>query len=231
MSTSRSARWGRKKRYAIASIVAIIGISFAYYNVIQTAPYKTTKEWNFDSYKNNTVPDGFSYLQTDAQPGFWIVKSDQSAPSKPNVLAKLTDNDTTFNYHLQLMPDGVESTNSETSVQIKINSGEKTQAAGLIVRFVDTKHYFVLVADATNKIFSLCRADPEKLLCLTDKQANVTADQWHTITADVSAQGFAGYFDGKLLIQRYDQHYQNGQLGLWTKNDTEAYFDDLKIKY
>jgi len=231
LSTSRSARWGRKKRYAIASIVAIIGISFAYYNVIQTAPYKTTKEWNFDSYKNNTVPDGFLSLQTDAQPGFWIVKSDQSAPSKPNVLVKLTDNDTTFAYHIQLMPDGVESTNSETSVQIKINSSEKTQAAGLIVRFVDTKHYFVLVADAANKTFSLCRADPEKLLCLTDKQANVTADQWHTITVDVSAQGFAGYFDGKLLIQRYDQHYQNGQLGLWTKKDTAAYFDDLKIKY
>ena len=230
MST-RSARWGRKKRYAIASIVAIIGISFAYYNVIQTAPYKTTKEWNFDSYKNNTVPDGFLSLQTDAQPGFWIVKSDQSAPSKPNVLVKLTDNDTTFAYHIQLMPGGDESTNSETSVQIKINSSEKAQAAGLIVRFVDTKHYFVLVADAANKTFSLCRADPEKLLCLTDKQANVTADQWHTITVDVSAQGFAGYFDGKLLIQRYDQHYQNGQLGLWTKKDTAAYFDDLKIKY
>ncbi|TLX82977.1 MAG: hypothetical protein E6L00_02340 [Thaumarchaeota archaeon] len=230
MST-RSARWGRKKRYAIALIVAIIGISFAFYNVEQNSPYKTTKEWSFDSYKNNTVPDSFSYLQTDAQPGFWIIKSDQSAPSKPNVLAKLADNDTASAYHIQLMPDGVESTNSETSVQIKINSGEKTQAAGLIVRFVDTKHYFVLVADAANKTFSLCRDDPEKFLYLTDKQANVTADQWHTITVDVSAQGFAGYFDGKLLIKRYDQHYQNGQLGLWTKKDTEAYFDNLKIKY
>ena len=230
MST-RSARWGRKKRYAIASVVAIIGISFAFYNVEQNGPYKTIKEWNFDSYKDNTVPDGFSYYQTDVQPGLWIIKSDLSAPSKPNLLTKLADNDTIFAYHIQLMPDGVESTNSETSVQIKINSSEKTQAAGLIVRFVDTKHYFVLVADAANKTFSLGRSDPEKFLYLTDKQANVTADQWHTITVDVSAQGFAGYFDGKLLIKRYDQHYQNGQLGLWTKKDTEAYFDNLKIKY
>jgi len=51
----------------------------------------------------------------------------------------------------------------------------------MIVRFVDTKHYFVLVADAANKTFSLCRSDPEKFLYLMDKQANVTADQWHTI--------------------------------------------------
>lgn len=229
--SSRSIRWGRKKRYAIASVVAIIGITFAYYNVIQTAPYKTTKEWNFDSYKDGTVPDGFSYLQTDAQPGYWVVKSDPSAPSKPNVLAKLTDNDTTFDYHMQLMPDGVETTNSETSVQFKINSGEKEQAAGLIIRFVDNQHYFVLVADSKNNLFSLCKADPEKLLCIEDKPANIALGQWHTITADVSAQGIAGYLDGKLLIQRYDQHYQNGQLGLWTKKDTEAYFDNLSIKY
>ena len=229
--SSRSARWGRKKRYAIASIVAIIGISFAYYNVIQTAPYKTTKEWNFDSYKNGTVPDGFAYLQTDAQPGFWIVKSDPSAPSPPNVLVKLTDNDTTFDYHIQLMPDGVISTNSETNVQFKINSGEKEQAAGLVVRFIDNQHYFVLVADSKNNLFSLCRSDPDKLLCIEDKQANVTIGQWHKISADVSAQGIAGYLDGKLLLQRYDQHNQNGQLGLWTKKDTEAYFDNLKIKY
>jgi len=61
--STRSARWGRKKRYAFASVVAIIGISLHFYNVEQNGPYKTTKEWNFDSYKNNTVPDGFSYLQ------------------------------------------------------------------------------------------------------------------------------------------------------------------------
>jgi len=59
---------------------------------------KLPKEWNFDSYKNNTVPDGFSYLQTRGTTGLWIIKSDLSAPSKPNVLVKLADNDTTFAY-------------------------------------------------------------------------------------------------------------------------------------
>lgn len=231
MSTNRSVRWGRKKRYAIALIVAIIGISIAYYYAIENGPYKNIKEWSFDSYKDNTVPEGFSYFQTDTQHDFWVVKSDSSAPSVPNVLAKLTNNDTTLDYHIQLMPDGVQSANYEASVQVKINSGEKSQAAGLIFRLVDTRQYFVLVADAANKTFSLCRAEPGKLLCLVDKQANVTTDQWHTITASVSAQGIGGYLDGNEIIKRYDQHYQNGQIGLWTKKDTQAYFDDLKIKY
>ena len=231
MSTSRSIRWGRKKRYAIASIVAIIGISISAYYAMENGPYKNFKTWNFDSYKDGNIPEGFSYFQNDLQNDSWIVKSDTSAPSPPNVLAKIMNNDTTSDYHVQIMPDGVDSVNYEASVQVKINSGEKSQAAGLVFRFVDTKQYFVLVANAENKTFSLCRAQPGELLCLVDKQANVTLDQWHTITASVSAQGIGGYFDGNELIKRYDQHYQHGQIGLWTKKDTIAYFDDLEMKY
>ncbi len=230
MSASRSIKWGRKKRYAIAIIVAIIGVSIASYLSTENHSYKNIKEWNFDSYKNNTIPEGFSYFQTDVQQDSWIVKSDSTAPSAPNVLAKLTNNDTSV-YHIQLMPDDIQSTNYEASVQFKINSTEKSQAAGLIFRLVDTKQYFVLVADSANKTFSLCRAEPGKLLCLVDKQVDITPNKWHTITASVSAQAIGGYFDGKLLIQRYDQHYLNGQLGLWTKKDTEAFFDNLKINY
>src|SRR2546422_713095 len=83
---------------AIALVVAIIGISFALYNAMESGPYKNSKEWNFDSYKDNTIPNGFLYFQTDVQPGLWVVKADPSAPSAPNVLAKLTDNDTVFDY-------------------------------------------------------------------------------------------------------------------------------------
>ena len=230
MSTSRSIRWGRKKRYAIASVVAVIGISISAYYAMEDAPYKNFKTWNFDSYKDNTIPEGFSYFQTDVQNDSWVVKSDHSAPSTPNVLAKLKNNDKS-DYHIQVMPDGIDSVNYEASVQVKINSAEKSQAAGLVFRFVDSKQYFVLMADAAAKTFSLCRGEPGELLCLVDKQANVTSDQWHTITASVSAQGVGGYFDGNEIIKRYDQHYQHGQIGLWTKNDTIAYFDDLEMKY
>jgi len=231
LSTSRSIRWGRKKRYAIALVVAVIGVSISAYYAMENGPYKNFKTWNFDSYKDNTIPEGFSYFQTDLQNDSWVVKSDPSAPSTPNVLAKLMNNDTESNYNIQVMPDGIDSVNYEASVQVKINSGQKSQAAGLVFRFTDTKQYFVLVADAANKTFSLCRSEPGELLCLVDKQANVTPDQWHTITASVSAQGIGGYFDGNELIKRYDQHYQHGQIGLWTKKDTAAYFDDLAIKY
>jgi len=116
-------------------------------------------------------------------------------------------------------------------VKFKIISGEKEQAAGLMFRFQDKDRYFVIVADAMNDRFSLCRAEPDKLICTQDERADIKNGQWYTITVHAAAQGIAGYLDDKRLIQRYDQHYMRGTVGLWTKGDTQVYFDDLKIDY
>jgi hypothetical protein len=47
----------------------------------------------------------------------------------------------------------------------------------------------------------------------------------------VSSQGIAGSIDDKLLIQANDHNYINGAVGMWTKKDTRAFFDDFKIEY
>jgi len=240
LSPKTSVRVGRRKRYIIAASIAAIAISFALYNAAQSNPYKNSKVWNFDSYQQNSLPEIFLPMQQQQQPasgddgGIWIVKSDELSPSKPNVLAKLSSNLAESGYSmLTIQEDGIySSSNLRASVKFKIISEEKEQAAvGLIVRLQDRNHYFVLVADAANNRFSLCRAEPERLICTQDVDVNVTMGQWHTITAQVATQGIAGYIDDRLLIQRYDQHYMFGQIGLWTKGDTEAYFDDLGIDY
>jgi hypothetical protein len=228
---------GRRKRYIIAASIAVIAISFALYNAAQNNPYKDRKVWNFDSYQQNGLPEIFLPMQQQPASGndggIWIVKSDESAPSKPNVLAKLSSNLTEPGYSmLTIQKDGIYTSNLRVSVKFKIISEEKEQTAvGLIVRLQDRTHYFVLVVDAANNRFSLCRAEPDRLICTQDVDVNVTTGHWHTITAQVSAQGIAGYIDDRLLIQRYDQHYIFGQIGLWTKVDAEAYFDDLEVDY
>jgi hypothetical protein len=211
--------------------VAIIGITFAFYNALQSAPYKSSKEWYFDSYQAGALPKNFSYVQTDTEQGLWIIKSDLSAPSKPNVIAKLPSNDTGSTFHIQLMPDGIVKANYQASVDFKIISGGQAQAAGLVVRFEDKEQYFVLLADSMNNIFSLCKAEPGQLLCYAEKKVVIPSGQWHTIMAIVSEEGIGGYLDGKLLLKLNNSHYLQGQIGVLTKEDTEAYFDDLKMKY
>jgi hypothetical protein len=222
---------GRRKRYLIITSFAVVVISIALYNAAQSNPYKNSRTWNFDSYQGKGMPDGFLPLETGSKEnGTWVVKPDGSAPSKPYVLAKLSNNETEPNYHILIQTGGAYS-NFQTSVKFKIISGEKEQAAGLIIRFQDSNQYFVLLADAKKHRFSLCRAQIEGLVCTQDRNYNITTGQWYTITAQVATSGIVGYLDNNSLLQRYDSHYMTGQIGLWTKGDSVVYFDDLKIDY
>jgi len=231
MSKQRTSGWTRKKRYVLYGILTAIGIGFAFYQAETSFNWKNSKVWNFDSYLVNTVPPNFAESETDPTPGLWVVKADNSAPSGSNVLAKLPGNDN-LDYHLQIMPDSPSSASlEEVKVEFKIISGQKAQAAGLILRFQDKDHYFVLMADAMNGRFSLCRLEQPYLICNYEHQAQISTGEWHTIKANVSPEGLGGYLDDKLLIRANNQAYQDGQIGLWTKGGTEAYFDDLELNY
>jgi hypothetical protein len=219
----------RKKRIAIFSIITLIGISVAYYNSQVNSGYKHVVLWNFDSYQNGTVPQGFHEMSTD-QSFSWIIKSDLNATSKPNVLAKLSLNDS-LDTHMQLLPDSPTVDNANVTMKFKLVSGTKAQSVGMILRFIDPKHYFVLMADSVNNRLSLCKQTPDYLICNYDKQVIISSGDWHTMHAIISSQGIAGFLDGHLLIRSTDHNYPNGEIGLWTKKDTGVYFDDLKIEY
>jgi hypothetical protein len=229
---------GRKKRYIFAAIVAVPVILVAFFVAEQQHPYRNSKTWNFDSYpENSSVPNTFVHIDTGGMQakGTWAVKTDETAPSKPNVLARLSNNKTGSGYHMLIQAEGAYS-NFEAGVKFKIMSGREQQVAGLIVRFEDTSAYFVLQADAMNHRFSLCRAQPGIIVCTQDTYVSITIGQWHSITVQVAGAGgepgIAGYLDGKRLLQRYDQHYMGGgQIGLWTKGDSTVYFDDLGVAY
>jgi len=230
MSKQRTFGWTRKKRYVLYGILTAIGIGLAFYQAETNSNWKNSKVWNFDSYQADTIPPNFAESETDPTPGLWVVKADNSAPSGSNVLAKLPGNDN-LDYHLQIMPDSPSIHFAEVKVNFKIISGQKAQAAGLVLRFQDKDHYFVLMADAMDSRFSLCRLEQPYLICNYERQASISTGQWHTIKANVSAEGIGGYLDDKLLIRANNQAYQDGQIGLWTKGGTEAHFDDLELNY
>lgn len=229
---------GRKKRYIFAAVVAVPVILVAFLLAEQQHPYRYSKTWNFDSYpENSSLPSTFVHIDTGGTQakGTWVVKPDETAPSKPNILARLSNNKTGSEYHMLIQAEGAYS-NFEASVKFKILSGRDQQVAGLIVRFQDTSAYFVLQADALSHRFSLCRSQPGIIVCTQDTDANITIGQWHSITAQVAGAGgepgITGYLDGKRLLQRYDQNYMaGGQIGLWTKGDSNVYFDDLGVAY
>ncbi len=230
MYKAKSSRLSRKQRYAIFAVVTAIGIAIAFSNALSNFNYSNSKEWNFDSYQNNAIPSDFAAFQSNSPQGQWIVKADDSAPSKPNVLASLPGGNSS-GYHIQIMPDSPTTSDARISVQFKIMPGHTVEKAGLVVRFIDPSHYFVLMADPQNNRLSLCKADIQFVVCNYERNVTISAGQWHTLEATISSMGIGGWLDGEEIIKANNQYYSSGQIGLWTKGDTEAYFDDLKIKY
>ncbi len=226
--SSEKPRFSRKKRYVIFGILTIIGVSIAFYNAEISFPYKHTRTWNFDSYQNGTDPSGYAEMSTD-KPGSWVVKTISDAPSKPNVLEKISENGSAT--HLQLFPDSPTVDSANVTMKFKIVSGHQAKSAGMLLRFIDDKHYFVLMADSNANRISLCKNTPDFLICSYEKQVTVTSGQWHTFKAVVSSQGMAILFDDQMVIRANDHNYVSGQVGLWSKQDTDAYFDDYMIEY
>lgn len=228
--SSNKPRFNKKKRLTVFVIITIIGISFAYYNSQINSGYHHVLAWNFDSEQNGTIPQGFSGLSTDLKSS-WVIKSESTATSQPNVLEKILPMNDTADYHLQLIPNSPTADFENVTMNFKIVSGENAKSAGMILRFIDQKHYFVLMADAMQNRLSLCKNTPDFLVCNYDKSVMIAPGEWHTMKALVSTQGIAAYLDGQLIIRANDHNYQSGQVGMWTKKDTIAYFDDIKIEY
>lgn len=230
LSKEKPPYFTRKRRYAIFAVITAIGVSFALYNALNSFNYGHTREWNFDSYQNGTIPDDFVSFQSDSQPGLWTIKSVSDAPSQPNVLATVPQENST-GYHIQVMPDSPTVSDAQITVQFMILPGHKVEQAGLVIRFVDPSHYFVLMADPANSRISLCKSDIQFVVCNYETRAQISTGVWHTLQATTSSEGIGGWLDGTELIKANNEYYQTGQIGLWTKDDTEAYFDDLQIKY
>lgn len=221
----------RRRRYILASTVASVVVAVAFVSALASNPYKASRMWNFDSASDAAALEGF--LQSaPSDMKSWKIVPDASAPSVPNVLLKSSGGQVDPGYHVLIMPDGPFETNYKADVKFRFEpSGHGQETAGLVVRLQDESHYFILMADYNAQRFSLCRAEPGLLVCTQDKSISISDGQWHSITAQVSAQGIAGYLDGKLLLQRYDQHYVSGTIGVMTKDSTSASFDDLSIQY
>ncbi|MGI0069791.1 MAG: hypothetical protein ACREAN_06005, partial [Nitrosopumilaceae archaeon] len=173
MSKITSIQWTRKRRYTILAILFTIGVGIAFYEAETNFNWKNSKVWNFDSYQADTVPPNFADSENDPTPGLWVVKTDESAPSPPNVLAKMPSNDSS-GFHVQIMPDSPNVSLELVKVKFKIVSGQKSQAAGLTLRFQDKDHFFVLEADAMANRISLCRQETPYLICNYEAPAQIS---------------------------------------------------------
>src|SRR5262245_46364527 len=97
--------------------------------------------YNFDSVSVGALPTTFTSTRTGGgKLGSWEVRADDTAPSKPNVLAQTSDDSTDYRFPMAVANEGAFK-DLELSVKFKAVAGSVDQAGGLVFRYRDANNY------------------------------------------------------------------------------------------
>ncbi len=190
-----------------------------------------TKTWNFDNDRAGAAPVGFSFARTgQGGEGKWEVRADASAPSKPNVLAQVSDDATDYRFPLAVA-EGTNYKDLALTVKFKTISGKVDQGAGLVFRFQDKDNYYIVRANALEDNYHIYHVVKGRRAQFAGANFRVTPHEWHTIRVEARGNEFRCFYDGQLRITAKDDTFKDaGKIGLWTKADSVIYFDDLTVE-
>lgn len=110
-------------------------------------------------------------------------------------------------------------------------SGRVDQAAGLVFRYQDENDYYVTRANALENNVRLYKVVNGRRQQFAGWNGPVTANAWHDYRVEVKGDHFEVYWDGQKVIDAKDGTFSvAGKVGLWTKADSVAHFDNLSIE-
>jgi hypothetical protein len=169
----------------------------------------------------------------------WEILVDPSAPSKPNVIAQTSTDNTSGRFPLAIY-EKAHFINGSVSVKFKTASGERDQAAGIVWRYKDRDNYYIVRANALEDNVVLYKVEGGKRISLEPKgtpsktygvKHKVPKQTWSSLRVDFDGARFGVFLDGAKVMEVEDNTFSSaGKTGLWTKADSVTYFDDFTIE-
>jgi hypothetical protein len=193
----------------------------------------------FDKESQGSAIKGWTVAMThEGGPPKWEIVSDPSAPSKPNVIAQTSTDNTSGRFPLAIY-EGAMLANGSVTVRFKTISGERDQAAGIVWRYQNPDNYYIVRANALEDNVVLYKVEAGKRISLEPKgtpsktygvKQKVPKAVWSTLTVDFEGPRFIVSFNGSKIMEVEDATFSSaGKTGLWTKADSVTYFDDFRI--
>ena len=178
--------------------------------------------FNFDADKAGEAPKGW-----EAAVGVWKVAADDTAPSKPNVLAQSAEGPGS-QFNIALAGDTAFK-DLDLTVRMKAVAGKADQGGGPVWRAKDAKNYYVCRWNPLEDNFRLYKVVDGKRTQLAN--ADLKAEPgWRTIRVTMRGEQIECYLDGKKVVEAKDDTFKDaGKVGLWTKADAATNFDDLTV--
>ncbi len=205
----------------------LVLIAFLVRTHVAAAEMKVT----FDETNPGELPQGWEAGITGKGKAKWEVVTDDSAPSRSNVLKQ--SGEATFCWAAKTdakIRDGF------VEVKFKPVNGKEDQAGGIVWRFQDANNYYVVRGNALEDNVVLYKTVNGKRSSLQVKgrmfgygvDTKVPKGKWNTLRVEFRGNLFTVFFNGKRLFEVEDDTFkQAGAVGVWTKADSVTLFDDF----
>ncbi|MCP4249639.1 MAG: DUF1080 domain-containing protein [bacterium] len=190
------------------------------------------RTWNFDDESADKVPAGWSIRETKPteRPATWKVVADETAPSKPNVLALTETKNGSGTFNLAIA-DKTAFKDLDLTVKVEAVSGFEDQGGGPIWRCRDENNYYVCRFNPLESNYRVYKVVDGQRKKLASAKVETVAGQWYTVRVTMIGDRIACYLDGKKLLEATDDALTDpGMVGLWTKADAATRFDDLSVQ-
>lgn len=195
------------------------GAAVSRYPANQTnAPPGALNTWNFDDTAGGALPAGAQVVS-----GNWAVRAEGDAPSSPNALCQTG----TATWPVVLLSTDIY-TDFDLSARFKPISGREDQAGGLVFRALDGANYMITRANALENNVRLYRMINNDRTEIAGVDRPVANGVWHELAVEVRADRIRVRYDGEWVIEQRDSTFDAGQIGLWTKADSQTCFDDVQ---
>lgn len=193
--------------------------------IVMTANLAFAGTDNFDSAPAGSPPPGWTRGVTGRGSPVWMIETDASAPSQPNVLKQSGSG--AFPWCVK---KDVSIADGYVEVKFMALAGTEDQAGGLVWRWKNGDNYYVARANALENNVSLYYVQSGRRMTIKYVDAPVARRQWHVLRAEFSGNEIKVLLNGKRYIELRDDHIiGSGSVGVWTKADSITAFDDFSF--
>jgi hypothetical protein len=159
--------------------------------------------------------------------GFWSVVEEEEKKGNHGVLQQSLDTEHAL---AVVTGDGRAFADGTVSVRLSPRKGMTSVGGGLAVRVKDRLHYYVAVVDGVSRTLRIARLAKKETKTLASVDVpSPKLKSWHTLEVTTAGQKITATLDGTTKVEATDAQYVHGWPGLYTENDAETLFDDLKV--
>jgi hypothetical protein len=197
-------------------------------NLKQQATGGLFHKWTFDRDEPSQVPAGFVGRSTGETHATWAVLHDETAPSRPHVVAARSACDAGC-YQL-LLADGLQYEYPDLSVRFR--GGEGAAAiGGMVFGAKDAENFYAALVDLDKKTVQVVRMVEGKETLLGQASTQLKTVDWHSLRVQrntiISKDFIEAFVDGTLILSVEDQSLGLGQVGLLVRGNSTFLFDSF----